>query len=208
MPTPSRFPNLRLVAVAAFAATIVGSAACAKPESKAAAADSGMMGNPAMSGTAMGGMMAPMGGATGDANRDFLRAMSDHHKGLIAMVHQNVEKAGDHTSKADARMLDAAQDRELDSMTTMLEQQYKDPYAPKVMPEHQAMVDSLAALAGAAYDRRFYADVIKHHREAVLMVDQYAPKLTQPMLRSMAADMKSRQTAEIADFQRKLAALE
>lgn len=84
------------------------------------------------------GSMTPMGGATGDPDRDFLRMMSEHHRGMIAMAHLTIEqKKGSAATQADAEMLDTKQDAELDSMVTALEQQFKDAYDPKIMPDNQ-----------------------------------------------------------------------
>jgi len=98
---------------------------------------SGMKGTGSMSG------MGQMANMTGDADHDFLRMMSDHHKGLILMAHMTTERTEGGSAVADAKKLDAAQDKELDHMVTMLETEYKDPYMPKVMPEHQTMADGL-----------------------------------------------------------------
>lgn len=148
-----------------------------------------------------------MSGTTGNPDQDFLRMMSDHHKGLIAMVHPTMEgKVASAAVRADARKLDKAQDAELDTMVTMLEKGFKDPYGPKVTPDNRAMADSLAQqTSAAAYDRTFYQNVIAHHKEAVGMIDQALPKLTRPDLKAMAQRMKTDQTREIAEFQRKVA---
>lgn len=158
---------------------------------------------------AMGGAgaMPGMAGQTGDADPDFLRMMSDHHKGLIALVHMTQDRSGVGTAKADARKMDKAQDAELDKMMTMLEKTYKDPYAPKVMPEHKAMADALKPMSGTAYERTFYTDIIAHHKEALAMIDGYLPKAKSADVKVMAQKMKADQSREITDFEQKLAKL-
>lgn len=158
--------------------------------------DSGMAG---MSGT------ANMANMTGNPNRDFLRMMSDHHKGLIALVHATFDRQGVSADvRADARKFDKAQDAELDTMTTMLEQTYKDPYAPKLMPDNKAMNDSVLAKSGPAFDRAFRQEVIMHHEMGIKMMDQYLPKLTDAKLETMVRRMRADQTRDIADLRRKL----
>ena len=149
--------------------------------------------------------MTPMGGATGDPDRDFLRMMSDHHKGLIAMAHLTIEgqKKGSPGTQADADKLDMKQDAELDSMVTKLEQQYRDPYNPGIMPDNQAMVDQLKTQSGAEYDRTFYQNVIKHHQQAIMMIDHSLPMLKDAQVKAMAERMKRDQTREIQEFERK-----
>ena len=211
---PTRLHRLNRGALAAVLA-FTTAAACAKSDgtadsvSASANRPAGAMGAP---GDSMAGMhdmsgmqgMAPM---TGDADRDFLRMMSDHHKGLILMAHLTKDRKDGGAVVAEARKLDAAQDKELDRMVTMLEKDFMDPYAPKVLPQHQAMADELKTKSGAAYDRTFYENVIKHHQEAIKMVNDYLPKAKNAMLKPMAEQMKADQAKEIADFQQKVAKL-
>lgn len=181
------------------AASAAGASTTAAPDSM-----SGMAG---MDHSTMGNMgsMAPMGGATGDPDRDFLRMMSEHHKGLIAMAHMVIEdgKKGSPATKADAEKLDTKQDAELDSMVTKLEQQYKDPYNPQIMPDNQKMIDELQAQSGTAYDRMFYHHVVQHHQQATQMIDHHLPMLKDAKVKAMAERMKRDQTREIEEFQRK-----
>ncbi|WP_310572047.1 DUF305 domain-containing protein [Gemmatimonas sp.] len=150
------------------------------------------------------GTMSPMGGATGDPDRDFLRMMSEHHKGMIAMAHLTIEqKKGSAATQADAEMLDTKQDAELDSMVTTLERQFKDAYDPMIMPDNQKMVDELKPLTGAAYDRMFYHHVVQHHQQATTMIDHHLPMLKDAKVKAMAQRMKRDQTREIAEFQPK-----
>lgn len=153
---------------------------------------------------AMAGM-ANMAGMTGDADHDFLRMMSDHHKGLILMAHETIESKETLGVKDIARRLDKEQDDELDKMTTMLERDFKDPYAPKATPDNQAMADQLKGKTGTEYDRTFLQNVIAHHEQAVKMIDDYLPKAKAPALKTMAESMKATQTREIAEFRHKLA---
>jgi uncharacterized protein (DUF305 family) len=143
--------------------------------------------------------------ASQNADDDFLRKMSDHHKGLILIVHQTVDRKDVPSVMPIAAKLDTAQDAELDSMMVMLRQKYNDTYDPHVMPEHQAMADSLKALSGTAYERTFLEDAIRHHKEAVAMINQYLPKLSDAKLKAMATRMRRDQQHQIADYERRLA---
>ena len=153
---------------------------------------------------AMGGM-APTGGMTGDPDRDFLRMMSDHHKGMIAMAHLSIEgsKKGSASVQADAARLDKSQDAEVKTMVALLEKQYKDAYDPKIMPDNEAMVDRLKSQSGAAYDRAFYQNVVLHHQQALKLIDQSLPKMKDSQIRAMAERMRREQAREISDFQQK-----
>ena len=103
--------------------------------------------------------------------------------------------------------MDKKQDAELEKMITMLDQQYKDTYTPSVMPEHQRMVDELKGKSGADYSRMFLTNVIVHHEQAIKMIDDYLPKAKNAQVKAMAEKMKSDQTKEIAELQRKLGAM-
>ena len=144
---------------------------------------------------------------TGDADHDFLRMMSDHHKGMIAMAHMTKERTDVGSAAADAKTIDAAQDKELDRMVTMLEKDFKDAYKPKVMADNQEMSDKMKGKKGTEYERAFYENTIKHHQEAVKMVDEYLPKGRSAAIKQMAEKIKADQTKEIAEFQKKIGQL-
>ncbi|CAN5861245.1 hypothetical protein BH11GEM2_BH11GEM2_22290 [soil metagenome] len=173
----------------------------------AASADQPMAGvnvDASMKGMQDSAKMAGMA-MTGDADHDFLRMMSDHHKGLTVMAHGAKEMKL--PVAADATKLDIKQDGELDKMMTMLEKQYKDPYTPKSMPSNQAMIDALKGKTGKDYQKTFYANVVQHHQEAIKMIDDYLPTAKSPEVKAMAEKMKADQTKEIAEFQQKAAKL-
>ncbi len=164
---------------------------------------------PAMSGVqndARGGMgdMSAMPTTTGNADHDFLRMMTDHHKGMVTMAHGAKERQGSSIREIATR-LDTEQDKELDQMTTMLERDFKDPYAPKVTPDNQKMIDALKTKTGAEFDRTFLENTIIHHQEAIKMVDGYLPKSANAKLKTMAAKMKADQAREIVEFKQRLA---
>ena len=200
--------------VAGLAMVLTDSACSAKPDSAGAHSDSSansLAGSPAHDSTALrgatpsagdGGTSATM--ATASADQQFLRMMSDHHKGLIAIVHETIDRKEPLAVRSEAETLDTRQDAELDQMVTMLEQQYHDAYAPKMTPDNKAMLDILKEKTGTSYDRVFRQDIIKHHREGIAMIDQYASKLIDPKLKSMAEKMRKDQQRDIAMLQKKL----
>ncbi len=151
--------------------------------------------------------MSGMAHMTGDPDRDFLRMMSDHHKGLTAMAHPTLDKKENLAVKGDASKMDKKQDAELEKMITILDQQYKDTYTPSVMPDNQRMVDELKGKSGADYSRTFLKNVIAHHEQAIKMIDDYLPKAKNPQVKRMAEKMKSDQSKEIAELRRKLSAM-
>ena len=202
---------------AGVAALALLAAACSTADKKADTAATTAMAGPGTaapstdSAAARGGGkmegMGQMANMTGDADHDFLRMMSDHHKGMILMAHNTKDRKEGGSAVADAKKIDAAQDKELDHMVSMLEKDFKDPYAPKVMPDNQAMADELKGKSGTDYDRTFYQNVIKHHTQAITMVDEYLPKAKNAMLKAMAEKIKADQAKEITLFKQKISKL-
>lgn len=177
----------------------------------AAAGDTaGMMagaGHSAMAGmdhSNMPGMNRP---APKDADQEFLRMMSDHHEGLVQMGSAAMTKASKPETQADAHKLHTKQQEEQQKMLGMLKTSYGDSITPMVVPSNKAMNDSLAAKSGVEYDRTFYGNVVKHHQEGVKMVDDFLPRLTKPDVKQMAEKMKTDQQKEIAEMEKKMAAI-
>ena len=148
---------------------------------------------------------AKMSGMSGNPDQNFLRMMSDHHTGMIAMAHPTKNGKGSTDAvRDDAKKIDAAQDAEIATMLGILKKDFKDPYKPMIRRHSQMMTDSLLQQTGSNYDHVFYMNTIMHHREALAMIDQFLPKLTRPDLKAMAQKMKVDQMREIAEFERKL----
>jgi uncharacterized protein (DUF305 family) len=145
---------------------------------------------------AMAGRPAPK-----DSNDSFLRMMSDHHQGLVAMADTAMGKLGA-TAKADAQKLRSKQKREQDHMLQMLRSDYKDSVTPMILPSNQAMISTVAQASASDADRVFYQQVIAHHREGVQMIDKMLPQLT-GMTKDMAASSRTKQQKEIAEFEKK-----
>jgi uncharacterized protein (DUF305 family) len=136
-------------------------------------------------------------------DREFLTKMTDHHEGMVQMAEAAMNKASKPATQGDAHNLHTKQAAERDSMKAMLASAFNDHHQPTVMTENKAMMDSVDAKSGAAYDREFYAQTIKHHQEGIRMIDQYLPQLTDAKLKAMAEKMKTDQQKEIAQFEPK-----
>lgn len=150
---------------------------------------------------AAGDMMAMTAEDSAKADQQFLRKMSDHHSGLIAMTEVALNRSDSITVKRDARKLNTAQVAERDTMLNMLKTKFSDNYSPTISPQNRAMNDSLKATTDPkAFSRMFLQNVNKHHQSAIMMINNFMPLLKTPQLRTMAARMKRDQTAEIQKF--------
>src|SRR5215218_1998578 len=136
-----------------------------------------------------------------DSNQSFLRMMSDHHQGLMAMSDTAMGKLGA-TAKADAQKLRTEQKREQDRMLQMLRSDYKESVTPMILPSNQTMIATVAQGSASDADRVYYQQVIAHHREGVQMIDKMLPQLT-GMTKDMATTSRTKQQKEIAEFEKK-----
>ena len=162
----------------------------------AAAADTGMAG---MDHSAIAANRGP----AKDADHEFLRMMSDHHQGLVAMMDGAMQKATGAEAKTDAHELHTKQAEERDRMVAMISTSYGETIQPMVMPSNKAMNDSLQQKSGAEYDRDMYRHVVMHHREGIQMIDRFLPRLQNAEVRAMAEKMRADQQREIPEFERK-----
>jgi uncharacterized protein (DUF305 family) len=191
---PRLNPFLALTAIP----TLLFTTACGGSDQAAAGDTAG-----ASAAVAAGGDTGTSRPQAGDADREFLRMMTDHHEGLVVMASAAMNKATRPETQGDAHKLHTKQAEERDRMVGMIRSMYSESHTPTVTPENRAMNDSLQQKSGAAYDRDFYRNVIAHHRQAIQMVDQFLPRLTRPEVRQMAQKMREDQTREIAEFERK-----
>ena len=164
----------------------------------AAAGDTSMAG---MDHSNMPGMGAMNRSAPRDSNQAFLRMMSDHHEGMIAMADSAQPRL--QGAKADAQQMRQKQDEEQNRMLSMLSRQYSDSVTPMIMPSNRAMIDSVTrAPQGAEADRVFYRQVIAHHREGIHHAEMHLPHLTGEV-KQMAEKMRADQQKEIPEMERK-----
>lgn len=138
-----------------------------------------------------------------DADQEFLRMMSDHHEGLIQMATAAMSKASTPGAQGDAHNLHTRQLEEQKQMLATLQTAYAESVTPMMMPSNKAMNDSLEAKSGSDYDRTFYANVVRHHRDGIRMIDEILSRLTKPDVRQMAERMKADQQREITEFAQK-----
>lgn len=178
-------------------------------DADSAMADSGVATTTAGTDTGMAGMNhATMGdmanrGPAKDANHEFLRMMSDHHAGLIAMASAAMTKASNAQTQTDAHALHTKQEKENQDMVAMVQRDYGERLTPQVMPSNKVMNDTLQSKTGPDYDRTFYGSMVRHHQDGIKMIDDFMPRLTNPAVKQMAARMKADQQKEITDFQQK-----
>ncbi|MDV6280904.1 DUF305 domain-containing protein [Rhodococcus sp. NM-2] len=145
-----------------------------------------------------------------DADVVFLEGMYPHHAQAVEMA----DMVAGHTDNADvvalAAAIKAAQQPEMDRMTTWL-QQWGQPVSTADMSGMHDMdhgdgmmsadqMDALTALSGTEFDRRWLTMMIEHHEGAIDMADTELVDGENPEVRQMASDIVTAQQKEIADM--------
>lgn len=182
---------------------VLAAAACSKKEEAPAASATGDTSVPAMDHAQMAKRDLP---PAKDADHDFLRTMADHHEGLIWMTDQAQKKGTAAGTRQDAARIYQAQIAARDSMLKIITAAYSETHKAEPMGEDLVHNDSLAATASAAYDKKFYQTLVKHHREGLDMINAALPKLTRPDVKSLVEKMKSEHESDLKSFQAKAGA--
>lgn len=147
------------------------------------------------------GMTAGMNrSAPHDSNQVFLRMMSDHHEGLIAISDSAAARA--QNAKSDAQRMKEKQEREQQEMMRMLAATHSDSITPVIIPSNRQMLDSTLQASGASVDTVYYRQIVHHHAEGIRMSEPLMPHLTGEV-KQMAEKMTADQKREIEEFRRK-----
>lgn len=198
-PILSRFAAVAAAALLAFT-TACGDTGDRAAEDTAAIpattpADTAMMGG--MDHSMMAGMNRT---APHDSNQVFLRMMSDHHEGLIAMSDSALPRT--QSADADAQRIKEKQQREQQEMLTMLRGTHGDSITPMIMSSNRQMIDSTLQASGTAADTVYWRQVVHHHVEGIGMTEKLLPHLTGEV-KQMAEKMLSDQKKEAEELRRK-----
>ncbi|QDQ91175.1 DUF305 domain-containing protein [Rhodococcus sp. WB9] len=146
-----------------------------------------------------------------DADVAFLEGMYPHHAQAVQMA----DMVAGHTDNADvvalAAAIKAAQQPEMDRMTTWLQQWGQPVPTPDMSGMHGMnhgagmmsadQMDALTALSGTEFDRQWLTMMIEHHEGAIDMANTELADGESPEARQMAADIVTAQQKEIADMQ-------
>ena len=146
-----------------------------------------------------------------DADVAFLEGMYPHHAQAVQMA----DLVAGHTDNADvvalAAAIKAAQQPEMDRMTTWLQQWGQPVPTPDMSGMHGMnhgagmmsadQMDALTALSGTEFDRQWLTMMIAHHEGAIDMANTELADGENPEARQMATDIVTAQQKEIADMQ-------
>ena len=152
--------------------------------------------------------------AFNNADVTFVQQMIPHHRGALAMAQLADERAEDPRVLDLAAQIEAAQQPEIDTMISWLEE-WGEP-VPSESSDMEGMdhgsgdmgdmdmgsmseedMSALESASGAEFDRMFLEMMIEHHRGAVEMAEKEAADGSYPDAVAMAEDIAESQTAEI-----------
>lgn len=137
-------------------------------------------------------------GAAPSPDQDFLHKMSDHHKGLIVLTHEAIERTEPLPVKDEARSLDRAYDAALREMETLLRENFQDYYEPQLTTEYSAQLDDLTKLHGARFVAAFRQRLKDAHQQALDLINEYLPTIKRETVRAFALRTRSEERRALA----------
>ena len=154
-----------------------------------------------------------------DADAMFAQMMIMHHRQAIDMAKMAATRAASADVKTLAAKIQAAQDPEIQTMSTWL--MAWDAAMPTGMPGmdmgegnssmpsmpggmSDADMEKLEALSGAAFDKEFLTMMVAHHEGAIQMAQQQVKNGKNPEAVGLARKIVADQTAEVAEIQKML----
>lgn len=145
----------------------------------------------------------PVGADTAAFETAFMTAMIDHHAMAVHMADMCVEKAVQRKVRKLCRSIAAGQAAEIAKMRQWLSDWYGVAHEPAMSdPAHHAQMTELASLSGEAFEARFLALMIDHHRPAVTDGAECVAKAGHGELRRLCKRIVQSQQREIKQMRR------
>ena len=152
------------------------------------------------------------------ANVTFAQQMTAHHQQALEMAELAAERAGSAAVRGLADRISTAQRAEIETMTGWLEDWGAEAPMPGSghgghdmgdMPGGMSAeeMDRLGGLTGTAFDREWLAMMIRHHQGAVEMAETERAEGADPDAVTLAGQVVTDQTAEVAEMQELLGSL-
>lgn len=134
----------------------------------------------------------------------FLTKMLDHHQSGIDMAKMGEAKSATPSIQKLARKIIREQGADIGTMRGYLSRWYHNPAAAKPDPRMHDTMQKLGLLSGAAFDRAFLMEFIKHHASAIQMSEIASAKAQHPQVRQFAAHIIRAQRPEQRKMRRLL----
>lgn len=141
--------------------------------------------------------------ATGNADNDFLRQMSDHHKDVVRMTHAAIEANRDPSLHSVLRRVEEEHDHRLDAMMSLLRDVFADSYAPETNPENDQSADRIRRSV-SEYRPTFLTVVEKSEDEESRILNEYLPRAKNQRVRALAESLRREKRVGMAALRRAL----
>ena len=145
----------------------------------------------------------PVNTTTGDADHDFLRDMSNHHKNVIVLADAALEANKSPDMESIIGQLEQRHGHELDALTVILRNAYKDRLISSPTDETRRTAELLRQ-SGSGYKQIFLNAAIKAERNALGITKAYLPKGKRGDVKRLAARIEGNETEEIVAMRKLL----
>ncbi len=155
----------------------------------------------------MGGMSEGANGMMAMDEQQFLAMMIPHHQMAVDMAKAELANGTNPKVKAIARQVIAAQDKEIAQMTAWYRDWYGTDPPKESETEMAAMMGMSPGKAGTAIatasnpDMEFLTGMLPHHAGALIMASMVSNGTPRAQVATLAANITSSQSAEIAEIQ-------
>ena len=140
---------------------------------------------------------------TGDADRDFLRAISDHDKNVVVLSDAALESNTRPEMEDLIRLIEERHGHNLDAVTAVLRRSFNDRYVSQAT-NHTRTTAEVLRRPGADHRRVFLSATLAAEENASRFIDSVLPKIKRADVRTIARNLKSAKTAEIGAIRNEL----
>ena len=130
----------------------------------------------------------------------FMTSMIDHHAMAVEMSTICLSNAVTPELIATCQDIITAQQQEIATMQTWLQQWYGVSYAPRMTEGMQQRLDRMAQMYGPEFEIAFMKSMIRHHWTAVVRASGCIDRAYHPELVDMCANIIETQVAEITQM--------
>ncbi len=145
----------------------------------------------------------PTPALTGDPDHDFLRAMSNHHKNVIILTDAALEANTRRDMEGVIRQLEERHGHELEAMTSVLRQTFKDGFISSPSAETKMMADKLRR---SGSDRRIFLDAaMRAEEDGARIANFYLLRIKRTDVDRLAEQVKTSESHDLRAIRKQLA---
>lgn len=142
--------------------------------------------------------------STGDADHDFLRAMSNHHKSVIVLADAALEANTRPDMEGVIRQLEERHGHELEAMTNVLRRTFKDGFISSPSAQTKMTASELRR-SGSDYRRIFLDAAIKAEEDGTRIANFYLLRTKRTDVDGLAEKIKTSESHDLLAIRKQLA---